>query len=72
MGYNECGDVALTPVLARDAPAEGPGRSMKPQLTKKPAPPKKRKSFQQLFDKWFLPVIFVGIGSVMLWALWRQ
>jgi hypothetical protein len=26
---------------------------------------------QKVFDKWFLPVVFVAIGSLMVWALWR-
>ena len=28
-------------------------------------------TFQRMFDKWLLPVIFVAIGSLMVWAVWR-
>ncbi len=28
-------------------------------------------TFQRFLDKWFLPVIFVAIGGVIGWALWR-
>jgi hypothetical protein len=37
------------------------------------APPAKTPfTFQQLFDKWLLPVLFVAIGSVIVWAIWRH
>jgi hypothetical protein len=38
------------------------------------APPAKAPplTFQQLFDKWLLPVVFVAIGSVIVWAIWRH
>lgn len=26
---------------------------------------------RKTFDKWFLPVVFVMIGSAMVWAIWR-
>jgi hypothetical protein len=29
-------------------------------------------TFQQLFDKWLLPVLFVAIGSGIVWAIWRH
>ena len=39
----------------------------------KPAPAKKLPvTFQRLFDKWSLPFLFVAIGSLMVWALWRH
>jgi hypothetical protein len=28
-------------------------------------------TFQKFVDKWLLPVVFVAIGSLMVWALWR-
>jgi hypothetical protein len=41
---------------------------------KKSAPPEKKPPFtiQRFFDKWFLPVVFVAIGSLIGWALWRH
>jgi len=30
------------------------------------------RTLQQFFDKWFLPVVFVAIGSLIVWALWRH
>jgi hypothetical protein len=27
---------------------------------------------QKAFDKWFLPVLALAIGSLMVWALWRR
>ena len=37
------------------------------------APPAKTPfTFQRLFDKWLLPVLFVAIGSVIVWAIWRH
>jgi hypothetical protein len=46
---------------------------MKSNPLKKSAPAKKLpRTFQQLFDKWFLPFLFVAIGSVMVWAIWRR
>ncbi|MGC8642715.1 MAG: hypothetical protein ACP5XB_22890 [Isosphaeraceae bacterium] len=38
------------------------------------APPVKKPpvTFQQLFDKWMLPVLFVAIGSLIVWAIWRH
>ncbi len=29
-------------------------------------------TFQRLFDKWLLPVVFVAIGSLFVWAIWRH
>jgi hypothetical protein len=29
-------------------------------------------SMQKFFDKWTLPVLFVLIGGVIGWALWRR
>jgi hypothetical protein len=29
-------------------------------------------TFQRLFDTWLLPVLFVAIGSVIVWAIWRH
>ena len=29
-------------------------------------------TFQKLFDTWMLPVLFVAISSVIVWALWRH
>jgi hypothetical protein len=29
-------------------------------------------TLQRFFDKWFLPVVFVGIGSLIVWAIWRH
>ena len=28
-------------------------------------------TFQGAIDKWFLPILFVAIGSVIAWALYR-
>jgi len=45
---------------------------MKASPPKKSAPaPKTPWTLQKFFDKWFLPVLFVGIGSVIVWSLWR-
>ena len=39
----------------------------------KPAPAKKLPfSFQRLFDKWLLPVVFVAILGLFAWAIWRH
>jgi hypothetical protein len=43
--------------------------SKKPETSKLAA--KMTLTPRQLFDKWFLPFLFVAIGSVMGWALWR-
>ena len=46
---------------------------MSSQSLKKAAPAKKPPwTFQLFFDKWFLPVLFVAIGGVIVWALWRH
>ena len=51
---------------------------MKTNTAKRPAvktAPAKKKvpwTFQQFFDKWLLPVLFVGIGSLIAWAIWRH
>ncbi len=50
---------------------------MKNAPRKKPAPakvpaPKAPVTLQALYDKWFLPAVFVAIGSVMAWAVWRH
>jgi hypothetical protein len=46
---------------------------MKPNSPKATAPVKKApRTLQQVFDKWFLPIVFVAIGSLMAWALWRR
>ena len=50
---------------------------MKSNTTKKPAvkaaPIKKLPfTFQRFFDKWLLPVLFVGISSLFVWAIWRH
>jgi hypothetical protein len=26
---------------------------------------------QRFFDKWFLPFLFVAIGGVLVWTMWR-
>jgi hypothetical protein len=26
---------------------------------------------QKFFDKWFLPVLFVLVGGIIVWTLWR-
>jgi hypothetical protein len=45
--------------------------SKKP-VAKAPATKKPPFTFQQFFDKWFLPVVFVAIGSLIAWAIWRH
>ncbi len=41
--------------------------------TKNIAPVKKPAwTIQRAFDKWFLPTIFVAIGSLIVWAIWRH
>ena len=46
---------------------------MKTANSKTVAPAQKKPfTLQGLFDKWFLPILFVGIGSVIAWALWRH
>jgi hypothetical protein len=47
----------------RFAPAKKPPQKSAP--AKKPP-----KTFQQLFDKWFLPFLLVAIGGVFVWTLW--
>jgi len=38
-----------------------------------PAPAKKLPwTFQRFVDKWFLPFLFVAIGAVIAWAIWRH
>jgi len=27
---------------------------------------------QKFVDKWFLPFLFVAIGSLIAWSLWRR
>jgi hypothetical protein len=46
---------------------------MKTNSPKATAPVKKTPlTLQKVFDKWFLPVVFVAIGSVIAWAIWRH
>ena len=50
---------------------------MKSTTAKRPvakAAPTKKLPFtiQRFFDKWPLPVLFVGIGSLFVWAIWRH
>jgi hypothetical protein len=46
---------------------------MKTNSPKVTAPVKKTPlTLQKVFDKWFLPVVFVAIGSVIAWAVWRH
>jgi len=46
---------------------------MKTNSPKATAPVKKAPlTLQKVFDKWFLPVVFVAIGSVIAWAIWRH
>lgn len=46
---------------------------MKANPPKKSAPvPTPPRTYQQLFDKWFLPFLFVVIGTVIAWTLWRH
>ena len=58
-------------------PAESRVGLMKSTTAKKgavqPAPVKKLPlTFQRLVDTWLLPVMFVAIGSVIVWAIWRH
>jgi hypothetical protein len=49
-----------------------PAAPMRAQ-TKNIAPVKKPAwTIQRAFDKWFLPTIFVAIGSLIVWAIWRH
>ena len=56
-----------------------PRHVMKPNPPKKkyasrmpdPVQPKTPWTFQKFFDKWWLPVLFVAIGGVIGWSLWR-
>ena len=46
---------------------------MKNSQPKTVAPAKKQpRTLQGVIDKWFLPVLFVAIGGVIVWALWRR
>jgi hypothetical protein len=47
---------------------------MKTTAQKKSAPAVVKAPFtiQGFLDKWFLPVVFVLIGGVIGWALWRH
>jgi hypothetical protein len=46
---------------------------MKATQTKSLAPAQKAPfSIRRSFDKWFLPIVFVAIGSLIGWALWRH
>jgi hypothetical protein len=46
---------------------------MKTNPAKKVAPAKKQPwTLQRVFDKWFLPMLFVAIGGVIVWAVWRR
>lgn len=38
------------------------------KTVKKPPAPKKALTLQQQFDKWSLPVVFVALGSVIVWS----
>jgi hypothetical protein len=56
-------------------PAESRVTPMKSNPTKMKAnAPVKRLpwTFQRFFDKWFLPLVFVGIGGVFVWAIWHS
>ena len=60
-------------IISSGVPAESPADPMKPNSPKATAPVKKApRTLQQVFDKWFLPIVFVAIGSLMAWALWRR
>lgn len=38
-----------------------------------PVPAKKPPlTLQRLVDTWLLPVLFVAIGGVIVWAIWRH
>jgi hypothetical protein len=41
--------------------------AVQPVAAKKPP-----MTLQRFFDKWFLPVVFVAIGSLIVWAIWRH
>ena len=46
---------------------------MKANTSRAAAPAKKQpRTLQGTFDKWFLPIVFVAIGGVIAWALWRS
>jgi hypothetical protein len=50
---------------------------MKTTASRKPvakAPPVKKPpaTFQQFIDKWFLPVLFVAVGGVIFWGIFRS
>jgi hypothetical protein len=46
---------------------------MRATQTKNIAPAQKAPfSIQRMFDKWFLPIVFVAIGSLIVWAIWRH
>ncbi len=39
----------------------------------KPVPAKKSPfTLQKLYDTWMLPVLFVAISSLFVWAIWRH
>jgi hypothetical protein len=60
-------------IISSGEPAESPADLMKTNSPKAIAPVKKApRTLQQVFDKWFLPVVFVAIGSVIAWAVWRH
>jgi hypothetical protein len=44
-----------------------------PSSVKKPVLNAKKPvlTFQQRVEKWFLPVVFVAIGAVMVWTVWK-
>jgi hypothetical protein len=44
----------------------------KKTVAKAPPANKPPVTFQRLFDKWLLPVLFVAIGSLIVWAIWRH
>ena len=53
--------------------AESPADPMKTNSPKATVPVKKAPlTLQKVFDTWFLPVVFVAIGCVIAWAVWRH
>ncbi len=48
--------------------ANSPKKKVSPKSLPVKSPPK---TLQQRFDTWFLPILFVAIGSSIVWALWR-
>jgi hypothetical protein len=60
-------------IISSGAPAESQADPMKTNSPKATATVKKTPlTLQKVFDKWFLPAVFVAIGSVIAWALWRH